>query len=408
MKLASAYDCTEIFYNKNINKNDNYESLIGDNNCNILNNKKKSQETSPNQENRSLTSSSSSTSSSYSSNSMSSEFCSTSLNSTDNTDLCTHFNEIDLNNDTKNYVPKLRVFKNTIENDKVSAKSNSPIPVLNPDTSRYLKQEKIRSGGFGDVFKGLRKSDNLPIAIKIIQKDKITLWNDTEIGRLPLEIKLMQQVLSCKGCIKILDYIERTNNYWIYMERPENCIDLWDFINDNGPINEKLAKLFFTQIVNTVLEMKSKGVLHRDIKDENILVNLNTFELKLIDFGAGTFYTNEDLIDFQGTRVYSPPEWISHQTYKGESATVWSLGVLLYNMIYGDIPFEDDNEIVNSNIDFNKYDRNNNIPNPSNNNVKNKINSDINDLIKKCLKRNQNDRIKLEHILTHRWLVSNS
>ena len=84
------------------------------------------------------------------------------------------------------------------------------------------------------------------------------------------------------------------------MERPQKSIDLWDYINNNGPLNDKLAKLFFRQIVNTVLEMKLKGVLHRDIKDENILVDLNTFELKLIDFGAGTFYTDEDLFDFQG------------------------------------------------------------------------------------------------------------
>ncbi len=110
----------------------------------------------------------------------------------------------------------------------------------------------------------------------------------------------MYQVLECNGCIKILDYIERQDHFLIFMERPHNTVDLWDYIDKNGPLSENLAKLFFTQIVNTVLDMKRRGVLHRDIKDENILVDLNTLELKLIDFGAGTFYTNEDLIDFQG------------------------------------------------------------------------------------------------------------
>ena len=84
------------------------------------------------------------------------------------------------------------------------------------------------------------------------------------------------------------------------MERPQKTIDLWDYINIHGSLNDTVARIFFTQIVQTVLDMKSNGVLHRDIKDENILVDLNTFELKLIDFGAGTFHSDEDLSDFQG------------------------------------------------------------------------------------------------------------
>ena len=115
-----------------------------------------------------------------------------------------------------------------------------------------------------------------------------------------MEIDLMYRVSECAGCIRIIDYIERHDRYLIVMERPERCLDLWDFINTRGPLSEPLAKLFFTKICSTVLEMKRNGVLHRDIKDENILVDLNSLELKLIEFGAGNHYTDDYLTDFQG------------------------------------------------------------------------------------------------------------
>lgn len=438
MKLTGAESCkfNELFYNTNNKNTDAFAALkqkVIDQRQNNTPSSSKEINTPINIkpeiiENRSLTSSSSSTSSTYSTTSMTSDFCSTSpTNSTssessvETDELCTNLDNINLN-ENKKKTNQTQQPQQTQPSTSTSQQQQTTESQLN-----YLKfyqiKEKIRSGGFGVVFKGVRRLDNLPIAVKIIRKDKIILWSGTEAGRIPLEIKLMYQVLNCSGCIKILDFVERQDHYLIFMERPEKALDLWDYINTNGPLNENLAKLFFKQILKSVLQMKASGVIHRDIKDENILVDLNTLELKLIDFGAGTFYTNEDLVDFQGTRVYSPPEWIMNQTYKGDRATVWSLGVLLYNMVYGDIPFTDDNEIVNSNIDFSKYDNNNinnhininnstnnclpqQLQNVNNNNINNNGSnkSDLNDLIKKCLKRNQNERIVLEEILKHRWL----
>ena len=112
----------------------------------------------------------------------------------------------------------------------------------------------------------------------------------------------MYKVANAQNCIQIIDYMEKKDSFVIVMERPDECIDLWDFINNhNGKLDENIAKKYFKQIVEGLQAMKSKGVLHCDIKDENILVDLKNDKIKIIDFGAGTHMTNEDLHDFQGT-----------------------------------------------------------------------------------------------------------
>lgn len=148
-----------------------------------------------NEENRSLISSASSTSSSYSAASMTSDFSSSTISSKDEDeeDLCSNFTDINLNKQAsctkeplKNQIlssPPVNETnsKTTINSNDAQSSSTSSHGTISPvEANSYVRlykiQEKIRSGGFGVVFKGVRRFDNLPIAIKIIRKDKITLW----------------------------------------------------------------------------------------------------------------------------------------------------------------------------------------------------------------------------------------
>merc|ERR1711962_1261543 len=247
----------------------------------------------------------------------------------------------------------------------------------------------LGKGGFGIVYAGVRTKDKREVAIKHVARNKVEHWANLNGKRVPLELKLLHSVQSVNGVIRLLDFFERPDSFIYVMEKPTNSKDLFDFITEKGAIEEELAKNFFRQVTTTLIACHNKGVVHRDVKDENILVDMKTGKLSLIDFGSGAFLTPEAYKDFDGTRVYSPPEWIRCSRYHGVPATVWSLGILLYDMVCGDIPFEKDEEICNAQVTF-----------------KHNVSKECQNLILRCLKIRPNDRIRLEEILCHPWLAS--
>merc|ERR1712080_658480 len=254
----------------------------------------------------------------------------------------------------------------------------------------YSLEGILGKGGFGTVHAGVRKKDGEHVAVKEVAKASLEK-RMTEDNKIPLEVALMQQVNDVPGVIRMIDYFDMTDSFYIVMERVNNCKDLFDFISEKGPLSESIAKRIFHQLLDTVIQCHGRGVIHRDIKDENILIDVATNQIKLIDFGSGAYSKKEIYTDFDGTRVYSPPEWIKYRRYHADGLTVWSLGILLYDMACGDIPFENDAQIKKAALVHPNF---------------HKLSHDLQDLISRCLTVREDERIKLEEILDHPWIAS--
>ena len=123
-------------------------------------------------------------------------------------------------------------------------------------------------------------------------------------------------------------------------------IDLFDYIRDRKRLQEAEARQIFTQVLTIVRECHIRHIVHRDIKDENIILEGVTRRVRLIDFGASLFFNeNSHFHDFEGTLDYATPEWIVHRTYDAVPSTVWQLGTLLFTMLNGYPPFDHKEEI---------------------------------------------------------------
>ncbi|KAM9378376.1 PAS domain-containing serine/threonine-protein kinase [Phaethornis superciliosus] len=207
--------------------------------------------------------------------------------------------------------------------------------------NNYNTLSLIGKGSFGFVWTARGKKDHQEVVTKFIWKEKVLedCWvDDPDLGRVTQEIAILLK-LQHPNIIKVLDVFENEHFFQLVMEKHGPGLDLFAFIDNQPNLDEPLASYIFRQLVSAVGYLHCRNILHRDIKDENIVI-AEDFTIKLVDFGSAAYLEPGKLFyTFCGTIEYCSPEVLTGKPYHGPELEMWSLGVTLYTLVFGENPF---------------------------------------------------------------------
>ena len=273
-----------------------------------------------------------------------------------------------------------KYIKNYYQTNKKYPKSN---------LNFYLYGRQIGHGAFGQVNLALHIASGRLVAIKIFAKKN--LKNNRAKQKIRNEIEMLSHFHHL-FINQILDNFETDTHIFIVMEYV--CGDLLGFIRKRGKLSESVSKLIFKQLIEGLKYIHKKKVVHRDIKLDNILIDL-TNTIKICDFGVSRYFSKDELMyEHCGTPAYIAPEIFENNGYKGTGCDIWSAGVTLYYMLGGVQPFKA-NSIKELENTITKG-----VFKPLED-----VSSEANDLIKGMLQVNPKKRFGIDDILNHPWLA---
>lgn len=193
----------------------------------------------------------------------------------------------------------------------------------------------IGEGGFCKVHMGLHQLSGSKVAVKVLDQQKLA--DEKEQKRIQREIRVLKH-LNHECVIKLFDVVEVDQKLFIIMEfAPAGS--LLDYVREKKRLPEAEACFLLQQIVAGLQYCHEQEVVHRDIKLENILLDSNN-NVKIIDFGLSAFFAPGKTLKVHcGSPSYAAPEIVARKTYEGPPVDVWSLGVVLFAMLCGYLPF---------------------------------------------------------------------
>ncbi|CAG8531245.1 16261_t:CDS:2, partial [Racocetra fulgida] len=254
--------------------------------------------------------------------------------------------------------------------------------------------DNLGQGAYGQVKLAYNKNDleKKRVVLKYVVKSRILVdcWTrDKVLGTVPLEIHILHTLrrFPHPNIVQMVDFFEDDDYYYIEMGLHGAGMDLFDYIELNTAMAEDEIKLIFRQVARAIQHLHHRNIVHRDIKDENVILDENG-NVQLIDFGSSAYIKAGKKYDtFCGTIDYAAPEVLTGKKYDGPPQDIWALGILLYTLIYKENPFYNIDEIIARDL---------RIP---------YILSDGSiDLVKKMLDRDVDKRPSIDDVLNHQWL----
>ena len=250
----------------------------------------------------------------------------------------------------------------------------------------HIFNKRISSGYQGTVFSGVRIADHKPIAVKFLNKFELCPCSICG-GKRPKEVCFLEKCQGIEGVVEMYDFGSIRGHMVIFMEQPHKSKDLFEVLNSVGHFTERIAKQYFGQLVRSTHIMHQLGVVHSDLKIENVLINTEEVKAKIIDFGNAhpISYTPRKMV--ATTESHPPEQFMAQGEYNPEAVAVWCLGLILYEMVHGQFAFTDSNDVVKREVAISR-----------------RISFSLKELLCKMLSKHPSDRPKLVDILHHRWV----
>ena len=253
----------------------------------------------------------------------------------------------------------------------------------------FKLMNEIGKGKFATVFLGIHEETGQKVSIKQLKKSELNTDN-LLIKEINIQKKLFHPYLTQMYCV-----IEKSDDIYIISEYCSKG-DIIKNLLEKGTFDESFSCKIFQQIISSLEYLHKNNICHRDIKPENILLT-EKLDAKLTDFGLSRHFKKNELLNSScGSPIYAAPEMLEGKSYDGTKIDIWSLGISLYTMVCGELPFvvDDENDIY---ILMDKIIK-------GNYNIPEFLSNECKDLIKNMLVTDPDKRITLEQIKNHKWV----